>query len=64
MMQLVNSNGSVLLEREKPHSKRASNMTLRVRRLTQGMKKTVKPVLMSKDEFFSKIIKSTDNGNV
>ena len=64
MMQLVNSNGSVLLEREKSHSKRVSNMTLRVRRLTQGMKKTVKPVLMSKDEFFSKIIKSTDNGNV
>ena len=64
MMQLVNSNGSVLLERKKPHSKKANNMTLRVRRLTQGMKKTVKPVLMSKDEFFSKIIKSTDNGNV
>ena len=39
-------------------------MTLRVRRLTQGMKKTVQPVLMSKDEFFSKVIKSTDNGIV
>ena len=64
MMQLVNSNGNVLFEREKFHSKRANNMTLRVRRLTQGMKKTVQPVLMSKDEFFSKVIKSTDNGIV
>ena len=63
-MQLMNSDGNILFEREKPHSKRVCNMTLRVRRLTQGMKKTVKPVLMSKDEFFSKIIKSTDNGNV
>ena len=63
-MQLVNSNGSVLLEREKPHSKRVSNMTLRVRRLTQGMKKTIQPVLMSKDDFFRKVIKSTDNGIV
>ena len=64
MMQLVNSNGSVLLEREKSHSKRVSNMTLRVRRLTQGMKKTIQPVLMSKDEFFRKVIKNTDNGIV
>ena len=64
MMQLVNSNGNMLFEREKSHSKRANNMTLRVRRLTQGMKKTVQPVLMSKDEFFSKVIKSTDNGIV
>lgn len=63
-MQLVNSNGSVLLEREKSHSKKVSNMTLRVRRLTQGMKKTIQPVLMSKDEFFRKVIKNTDNGIV
>ena len=63
-MQLVNSNGSVLLEREKSHSKKVSNMTLRVRRQTQGMKKTIQPVLMSKDEFFRKVIKNTDNGIV
>lgn len=64
MMQLVNSNGSVLLERERSHSKKVSNMTLRARRLTQGMKKTIQPVLMSKDEFFRKVIKNTDNGIV
>ena len=50
-MQLVSSNGTVLLEREKPSTKRAENSTLHVRRMSQGMKKTVRPVLMSKEEF-------------
>ena len=61
MMQLVNSNGMVLLEREKPGTKRANNSTLHVRRMSQGMKKTVRPVLMSKEEFFTKVIKTTDD---
>ena len=65
MMQLVSSNGTVLLEREKPSTKRADNSTLHVRRMSQGIKKTVRPVLMSKEEFFTKVIKPTDNnGNV
>ena len=35
------------------------------RGLSKGMKKTVKPVLMSKEEFFTKFVKTTDNnGNV
>ncbi len=64
MMQLVNSNGAVLLERGKPHTQRTHTSTLHVRSMSKGMKKTVKPVLMSKDEFFTKVIKTTDNGNV
>ena len=64
MMQLVNSNGTVLLEREKPGTKRANNSTLHVRRMSQGMKKTVRPVLMSKEEFFTKVIKTTGDANV
>ena len=61
MMQLVNSNGTVLLEREKPGTKRANNSTLHVRRMSQCIKKTVRPVLMSKEEFFTKVIKTTDD---
>lgn len=65
MMQLVSSSGAVLLEREKPHTQRTHTSTLHVRSLSKGMKKTVKPVLMSKEEFFTKVIKTTDsNGNV
>ena len=61
MMQLVSSNGTVLLEREKPSTKRADNSTLHVRRMSQGIKKTVRPVLMSKEEFFTKVIKVSGN---
>ena len=65
MMQLVNRSGAVLLEREKPHTQRTHTSTLHVRSLSKGMKKTVKPVLMSKEEFFTKVIMPTDNnGNV
>ena len=42
MMQLVN-NGTVLLEREKPHVARTNTMTLRAKRLSHGIKKTVRP---------------------
>jgi hypothetical protein len=49
MMPLVNSNGAVLLERGKPHTQRTHTSTLHVRSMSKGMKKTVKPVLMSKD---------------
>lgn len=64
MMQLVSSNGSVLLEREKPRTRRASNSTLHVRRMSQGMKKTVTPRLVSREEFFTKVIKTADDANV
>ena len=64
MMQLVSSNGTVILERQKPSKKRTNNSTLRVRRMSQGMKKTVHPVLMSKEDFFKKIIETTDDANV
>ena len=32
--------------------------------MSKGMRKTVKPVLMSKEEFFTKVIKLQYNGNV
>ena len=64
MMQLVNSNGLVLLEREKPHAMRANTLPLRAKRLLHGIKKTVHPVLMSKEEFFSTVINKAGNGNI
>ena len=64
MMQLVSSNGTVLLEHEKYRTKRANNSTLHVRCMSQGMKKTVRPVLMTKEEFFAKVIKTNDDANV
>ena len=54
----------MLLEREKPSTKRADNSTLHVRRMSQGIKKTVRPVLTSKEEFFTKVIKVSGNANV
>lgn len=47
---------AVLLEREKPRTQGTHTSTLHVRRLSKGMKKTVKPVLMSKEEFFTNVI--------
>ena len=65
MMQLVSDSGTVLLEREKPCTQGTHTSTLHVRSLSKGMKKTVKPVLMSREEFFTKVVKATDNnGNV
>ncbi len=63
MMQLV-SNGKVVVERERPHGTEAKMSSVRARRMTQGLKKTMRPELMSKDEFFRNIIQGTQNGNV
>lgn len=60
MMQLV-SNGKVVLEREKPYVGEAKMSSVRARRKTQGLKKTARPVLMSKDEFFKNIIQGATN---
>ena len=64
MMRLVSSNGIVLLEREKTHAKRTNSPTLHVRRMSQGMKKTTMPRLVSREEVFTKVIKTADNANV
>ena len=63
MMQLVN-NGTVLLEREKPRAARTNTLTLRAKRLSHGIKKTVRPQLMSKEDFFANVINKASNGNV
>ena len=64
MMKLVSNNGIVLLEHEKSDTKRANNSTLHVRRISQGMKKTVTPRLVNREEFFTKVIKTADDVNV
>ncbi|MBR0065805.1 MAG: hypothetical protein IJQ06_09475 [Paludibacteraceae bacterium] len=64
MMQLVNNNGTVLIEREKPCATRTNTLTLRAKRLSHGIKKTVRPVLMSKEEFFCNVINKATNGNI
>ena len=64
MMRLVSSNGIVLLEHEKPHAKRVNSSMLHVRRMSQGVKKTTTPRLVSCEEFFTKVIKTADNANV
>ena len=58
-MQLVSSNGTVLLEREKPRPSSSKNATLHVRRMSQGIKKTIVPRLMSREEFFTKVVEPT-----
>ena len=63
-MQLVSSNGAVLLEREKPQASKISTSTLRAKRMSHGMKKTVTPKLMSKEEFFTNVINSNSNAHV
>lgn len=64
MMTLIDSNGNVLLEREKPHSDASGKSTVRIRKMPQGVKKTVKPQLMSKEEFVNNILKTPNNGNI
>lgn len=64
MMQLVDSKGNVLLEREKSHVAQARMSSVRTRRLSKGLKKTVHPVLRGKEEFFNTVIKDSANGNV
>ena len=56
MMQLVDSNGKVVLEREKPYAANAKMSMVRTRRISKGLKKTVHPVLMGKEEFFNTVI--------
>ncbi len=63
-MQVVNSEGAVLLERERIRTSEVGSLTLRVRRLSKGFKKTVRPVVMTREEFFEKVVNQTDNGNI
>ena len=59
MMQLVSSHGIVLLEREKPRPASSKNATLYVRHMSQGMKKAITTRLMSREEFFTKVVEPT-----
>lgn len=54
----------MLLEREKPRAMRTNTLTLRAKRLSHGIKKTVRPVLLSKEEFFSNGNNKVANGNI
>ena len=64
MIQLVDNKGKVLLEREKSHVTQAKMSSVRTRCLSKGLKKTVHPVLMGKEEFFNTVIKDSANGNI
>ena len=62
MIQLVDNKGNVLLEREKSHVTQAKMSSVRTRHLPKGLKKTVHPVLMGKEEFFNTVIKDSADG--
>ena len=63
-MQIVDNKGHVLLEREKNHASQARMSSVRTRRLSKGLKKTVSPVLMNKEQFFSTVVQNPTNGNL
>jgi len=63
-MQVLNSDGVVLLEQERTRAARTGSLTLRARRLSHGLRKTVRPVVMSKEEFFEKVVNQVNNGNI
>ena len=64
MMQLVDNKGNVLLERERSNSAHDKMSLIHTRRMSKGLKKTIHPVLMGKEEFFSTVIKDSTDGNV
>jgi hypothetical protein len=64
VMQLVDSKGNVIVEREKTQASQARMSSVRTRRMSKGLKKTVRPVLMSKEQFFNTILQNPTNGNL
>lgn len=64
MMRLTDCNGNIILEREKPRLAHARMTSVRTRQLTKGLKKTVTPSLMSKEEFYATVINASANGNL
>jgi hypothetical protein len=64
MTQLTSSSGTILAARSKSCTKNAESSTLHARRLSQGMKKTVSPALMSKEGFLRELFKNTNTTNV
>lgn len=63
-IQVLDSVGAILLEREKTRATRTGSLTLRARRLSHGLKKTIRPVVMSKEEFFEKVVNQANNGSI
>lgn len=62
-MKVIDKNGNVLLEKEMQAVRKAKVSSLWVLNHTKGVKKTVTPKVMSKEEFFKTVIPHT-NGNV
>lgn len=50
-MKVIDSNGNVLLEKENQPVATRKRSSLRVLRHTKGIRKTVTPVVMSKEDF-------------
>ena len=63
-MQLVDNKGNVILEREKPRATQAKMSSVRTRSMSKGLKKTVSPVLMSKEQYFNTVLQKPTNGNL
>lgn len=62
-MKVIDKNGNVLIDKEMQSKNRGRMSSLRVMRHTKGVKKTVTPVVMSKELFFNTVIPQT-NGNI
>lgn len=63
MMQLIDNKGKVLLEKEKSNASQARMSSVRTRCMSKRLKKTIRPVLMSKEQFFETVIQNP-NGNI
>ena len=64
MMTLIDKDGNVLLEREKPRPDGSRKSIVRIRKISKRKGNYVRPQLMSKEDFFQKVIKTSDNGEV
>jgi hypothetical protein len=64
MMQLVDSEGRVLQEKEKTHSEKAKMSSARTRNMLKGLKKDTHPTLMSREEFINTMKKDSTDDNI
>ena len=62
-MTVIDKNGNVLVEKQMQPIKETKMSSLRAIRHTKGVKKTVMPVVMSKELFFNTVIPQA-NGNI
>ena len=59
-MTLIDKDGNVLLEREKPRPDGSRKSIVRIRKISKRKGNSVRPQLMSKEEFFHLITNTND----